>query len=181
MKIVALGHRKKVGKDTFARFIVRHIRMQHPSIKVKLEGFADALKDVAYRLYAWTGLQPGSYYELHPEDKDKLLISIGKTPRALWIVLAKALRDFDPKIFADALLKTRDCDVLIIKDLRYYVEINELPPGTLIARIERETDEPLDAPDGELSNYNWPMTIYNNGSVQELYKKAIDFTEDYLI
>src|SRR6187549_508755 len=96
MKMIAFGHQKDVGKDTAARFVMTHLRMNSRVKKVEKHGFADKLKDVCYQLYAWAGLMPGPWYEESPEKrklKEVVLPAIGKSPRQIWISFGNEVKD----------------------------------------------------------------------------------------
>src|SRR5678816_3278002 len=89
MKIVAFGHRQRVGKDTATRILITQLKSANSRINVVRVGFADKLKELAEEAYGWAGLQGIDFYENHPEFKDRPLPAIGKSPREIWLALGK--------------------------------------------------------------------------------------------
>ena len=85
MKIIALGYKKGVGKDTFAKFMMTYLRCERPNLKIKQISFAAKLKDICYQLYSWAGLERGIYYESHRNFKEEILPQLFKSPRQIWI------------------------------------------------------------------------------------------------
>jgi hypothetical protein len=184
MKIAAFGFRRKTGKDTLCKFIQRHINISRRKIRVNVAGFADPIKKIAYDLYGWMGVKPGSYYEDHPEEKEAALIGLPsgcKNVRDLWILLGNKMREvIDPNIWVNALLKTDNCDILLIKDLRFENEIDHvLRNNGEVNRVDRPG---TDGADGEadtvlMNETRWNNVYNNDGDRNKLHQLAIDIAE----
>lgn len=169
MKIIGFGHRKGVGKDTAANFLLTELRVTMPKSRIVKAGFADKVKDVAYQVYAWAGLQQASHYDI-PENynlKDTILPAIGLTPRKLWIGVGNGIRaatSYDGT-WLDYLFKGTKADVLIISDVRFPAEADGiLSEGGKVYRIDCPWIKKVsDGADEPLENYtNWSGIINND-------------------
>ena len=87
MKIIAIGHYRRVGKDTFANCVIEKVRQLNPRIRVGKRSWAWKLKQICHELYAWAGLREPEYYETEPGAslREVPLPEIGKSPRQIWI------------------------------------------------------------------------------------------------
>jgi hypothetical protein len=121
--IIALGHRSRVGKDTAAKMLVQVLRLSGKHREVRKASFAKVLKDAAHLIRGHSGLQPGDFYEDHPERRKDVIIHGAEGPIDVvdyWIKLGQAVRSFDPAAWCDAVLALRPKDgVLVISDLRF--------------------------------------------------------------
>lgn len=171
--IIAFGHRKRVGKDTAAKFLDSFLRVERPGLKVKKVSFAGKLKDICYQLYGWAGLQPGIFYETEVGQKIKevLLPKIGKSPRDVWITVGNKMREVYAETWIDHALQGTSADVIIISDLRFPNEatrIHEL--DGLICKINRNgLEQGSDPAETSLINwFEWDRVIENNGTLSDL-------------
>jgi hypothetical protein len=175
MKIVAFGHRAQTGKDTLCGFMTTQLRLVKRGVNIQVAGFADELKDFAYRMYAWAGLKRKEYYEQHPEAKNDYLAPLGKTVRTLWIELGNHMRKYDGDVWVRAILTRPQVDILLVKDLRFPNEfkmVKEL--GGHCIKVER-ADVPVltDEADTALADCTaWDLIVDNNGDKQLLNKTA---------
>jgi hypothetical protein len=174
---IAFGHRKRVGKDTAARFLSAYLRLKKKGLDIQQKGFGDKVKDITHQLYGWAGLQPGHYYE-KPENAhliEQILPRIGKSPRQIWIEFAtKVAREVYADTWLDYVLQTTEGDVCILKDLRFPNEAHKiLDFGGYIYKINR-ADAPnnSDLADDQLVEFNqWTKILDNNGSIKEFHDK----------
>jgi len=175
---VSFGHRKRVGKDTAAKFLKNYLMLNLKNSNIVVKGFADKGKDICFDLFNWAGMQPGWFYEEQESAhlKDEILPSLGKSPRTIWIdFMSKAVREqvFD-MTWVEYLLNTTECQLCIIKDLRFPVEAEAIKSiGGLVYRIDR-ADAPNDsdiADDALIGYEGWTGVIDNNGSLAEFNKK----------
>lgn len=174
MKILGIGHRKRVGKDAFANMIVRHLRTHVANTNAKVAGFSDTLKECCYNLYCSVGMKPAQHYEDFPEDRDAILLN-GKTVRQVWIEFGNHCRLYDPAIWVNATLGVPNVDYLIIKDVRFLNEIEAIHKrgGTVVKLVNPNVPEENDAADGVLKDYlDWDHVIVNDSTLAELNKKA---------
>ncbi len=177
MFMVAFGHRKRVGKDTAARFLSSYIRLAKKGSNVQVHGFADKLKSIAHELYFWAGLHPGEFYEdeANTHLRDVILPAIGKSPRRIWIDLGTHVgRAIYWDTWVDYLQYSIFADVCIIKDMRFPNECERIKSlGGFVFKIERD-DAPNDSDEADdpLKDYTgWSAVIENNGSLGALNKK----------
>ena len=175
--IIAFGHRKYSGKDTAAKLLETLIRCENRNVKVVKISFASKLKDVAWQLYWWAGLQQEIFYEAHPEFKEVILPKLGKTPREIWIELGNKMREIYPATWIDFALHGIKADIVIITDLRYLNETEAIHKQKGIC-IKIEAQERLtangikpgtDVADTALADWTgWNYIVDNNGTMQEL-------------
>lgn len=185
MKIIALGHRKRTGKDTLARFLVTELRLKYSGLNIKKLGFADKVKDIAFQVYGWGGLHPGVFYE-QPENehlREVVLPKLGKTPRQIWIGVGNGIRaacDLDDCWLLHA-LESYKADVLIFKDLRFVAEAEGiLARGGKIYRLDCPwAPIATDGADNVLANYtNWNRIFLNDE--KDNYNKLYGFARDII-
>ena len=183
MKIIALGHKKNVGKNTFAKFVMTYLRCERPDLKIKQISFAAKLKDISYQLYSWAGLERGIYYESHREVKEEILPQIGKSPREIWIEVGNKLREVYPNTWIDYALNHLVADIIIITDLRFKNEASVIwqNNGQLI-RIDRpEVLQGTDPAEVDLNDWpHWDTVINNHGTLRDLNQIAERFARSLL-
>lgn len=180
-KILALGHKSRVGKDTITKYLLAIISKQRPDLIAERRAFADKVKDIAYQLYKCHGLQPAHYYEEHPLARTIKLPSLGRDPVEIWVGVGDKIREVHPETWVDIVLLDSAADIVVISDLRYPNEaarVREL--GGVCVRLDKE-DAPIrnTKPDNALNNYTeWFKIINNVGVETELEKKAEILLED---
>lgn len=182
---IGLGHKKRVGKDTFGMYLSNAFHMAGRTADRR--GFADKLKGVAYQLYGWAGLMPGKYYEENPEERNTIIKPLGKTVRQIWIDLGTpAIREqvYD-RTWIDYLLnQPRTHDIVIIPDLRFPNEAEAIhAKGGLCIKVEMpslpDTD---DVADCALDGHNiWDYTVVNNGTKDLLREKADKLAREIML
>jgi hypothetical protein len=184
--IIGLGHRQNMGKDTMARFISSVIRDKSRGISVESRSFANKLKEIAYSLYAWTGLQQAEYYELEPTLKNIILPKIGKSPRQLWIELGNYLRRYDPDIWINPVLQNHCPNILLIRDLRYPNEARKIMELDGILIKCHRPDIPLSNDEADIALANWSDWNYVaestdlNKAHEHAKQIVIRFCKEYL-
>lgn len=174
MKIIAFGHRRRMGKSTCAKLLLSHYRTQDSKLHTHQFGFADKVKALAHQMYVWGGLQDGIYYENHPELKEQILPDIGQSPRDIWIKFGEFGRAICSKTWAELGLQGRNCDILICYDLRDSAEARYVKDaGGYVVRVNRP-GVPIfdDSADCGLDKYaDWDGYIENDGSLRDLNNK----------
>lgn len=180
MKIVAIGHQKGVGKNTFANFCSGILRERARGANIQVLNIANCLKDATYLLYSGIGLQTWHYYEENPAEKDKPLHG-GKTPRDFWLQVGSILTTYDTNIFIRQAVSSVKCDFLFLPDLRRTTETEFLGDFNVhYLRILRGMPTKYGDIDDELLDYNFTSTIENNGTLNDLYNKAEEFVTEHL-
>jgi hypothetical protein len=175
--IVGLGYKKGSGKNEFSKFLSTHIHCTDPKVKVQEISFASKLKDIAFQLYSWAGLKRAVYYETHREDKEKILLPLAKSPRQLWIELGNKCREIYANTWIDFALNGVKGDVIIITDMGFTNEVRSIlnKGGVIVKLVRNGIPTGTDPREVELDEWNtWDYTIDNNGSLDDLYKKAVD-------
>ena len=183
-KIVAFGHRKRVGKDLSSQFLTELLSKNN--ITYKKISFADKLYDIAHQLYGWDGFMDKAFYENHPEYKELLLVNINKTPRQILIDLGttgirKAVYN---NTWVDYALRTKyEEDVIIISDLRFPNEFDTVKSlGGICIKINRpDIPNTDDLADCALENETrWDYVINNVGNFTFLYDAVKNCVKGYL-
>jgi hypothetical protein len=179
MQIVGLGNYSRVGKDSVANFMVEAINELSPHTRVLKRSLAWKLKQIAYELYAWAGMQPPEHYETREGEKDRdiVLPLLDMTPVELWVALGtKAIRNnvYD-RTWLDYLLKTdHDCDILIIPDIRFPNEAEAVKEAGTLVKVVRPGYGPRPTvADRALMGYQgWNYVVGESGAMAELQRFA---------
>lgn len=184
--IVGIGHKKRTGKDFFAKLLKTELESK---FSVKIEAFADPIKDAAYSIFNPYGLLNKEYYENNPGYRNIPLDEINLTPRQIWIEVGKAMRNIHDNIWIDQLFNkfARPVDILIITDVRFPKEVEAIKErnGKLI-KIERPSVEKTnDEADCALDGFNcWNDIIVNNDIELDLkdiaYKISCNIEHDII-
>ncbi len=127
MKVIGIGHRSGMGKDTFAKYLATALKEIDSKTKVKIVSFAGILKDHFYELYKWTGIKPPIYYEENRAARDIIIPHFGKTIVDCWVLFGEAVRLRFPDAFAEYAVHTfTGTDVVIIPDTRHFNELDAI-------------------------------------------------------
>ena len=120
---IGFGHKSGHGKDTFCKHLVTHLNCKAPDIKVKHINLADKLKDIAFQMYGWAGLERKIYYENNRPERHEFIEPLGRTALQIWIDLGQKLREQDEKVWLNYLAEhNHNCDILVCGDVRHYNE-----------------------------------------------------------
>lgn len=185
-KIIAFGHRKRVGKDTSAKLLDTILRVERPNIRVVKLSFASKLKDVCYQLFHWAGLKPGIFYEdeRNAHLREETLPKIGKSPRQLWIEVGNKMREVYPPTWIDnALYGTPEADILLITDLRFPNEAKKIKElgGKCIKLVRASAPVANDESDAALDGFpEWDQILENHGNMHELHVKIEALAQEVL-
>jgi thymidylate kinase len=166
--IIGLGHRRGVGKNTVAGIMKNHF--EHKGHTVALVSFASKLKEIAYDLYSWGGMQSEAYYEQNYAEKEKMLYRLGKSPRTIWIELGNKMREIHPETWVKAAL-TRKADVTIMTDARYPNELEAIKDaqGLLIKVTNANVKMHDDVADSAAKEFKgWDYYVDNSSSKEKL-------------
>ena len=168
MKVVALGHRKRVGKDTVADVLV-------DEGWVKLS-FAEPLKHGVCNLYGF----PYEYY--NNEMKETILPQWGKSPRDLLIYMGtEVLRKDNPdhwiklmEISIEKIKAEGTAKGIVVSDLRFPNEFEFMKKiNACCIKIVRESvPNTSDIADNALEGYDFGNLVSNDGSVSDLITKV---------
>lgn len=184
MKIVAFGHRRRVGKNLASDFLYSSIKAKEPKIKIFKGGFADAVKEHAFNMFSWAGLHPSYYYENNPGSKEEIIPALGISARDIWIHVGEEMRKICPTLWVELFFERvpADTDICIIYDLRKLPEaLDVLKKGGKCYRIVRNVPEFSDPVDSELVNFtDWAGNIHNDGHMKDLMAAMNHFAEKLL-
>ena len=184
MKIVGLAYKKGVGKNTLSKFIMTYLRCESPGLNVREVSFAAKLKDIAFQLYGWAGLQRAIYYEVHREQKEIVLPKLRLSPREIWIGVGNKIREVYAETWIDFALKGVKADVLIVTDVRFRNEAIAIEDmGGELIRIDRPgIPRGTDPAEVDLDSWdNWDYIKNNNGTLQDLNNYGEAIAEELLL
>lgn len=176
MQIIGFGYRKRVGKDTAAKFLINDLRIRFSNVFIKTVGFSDKLKDICFQLYSWDGLMPGEFYEVEANVylRDVPLPTIGKSPRQIWIEMGTYVgREVYAGTWTQYAIRANPADLLIFKDLRFANEVDVIHEhGGKVYLVENDripyTD---DVADRQLKEYTgWDGTLSNQTTLHDFHK-----------
>lgn len=176
MQIIAIGHYKRVGKDTFSDYLIQACYERNPKLRVGKMPWAYKLKQVCHELYGWAGLREPEFYETATGAalREVILPDLGKSPRRIWIDLGTAAvrEQVYDRTWLDYLLKSQHAlDVLIIPDTRFLNEIEAVhEAGGISLKVVRPGFGPgKDKADRQLVGYrDWHNVIGETGLLSDL-------------
>lgn len=195
--IIAIGHRKRTGKDKFARFLAEALRgtskMAFNKKPVTIIPMAYSLKAAVAQMYPGIIFDYDRYEDEHPNklDKDTPIAALnGRSARQVWLDVGRLVGKYDPPIFARTVTVQAPRDQngrihghVITPDLRRSVEVEHfMSPGPAVfVRVDRfNNGHQVIIPDGgthtleeELAEWaGWHVIIRNDGDLGHLHDKA---------
>ncbi len=177
MKIIALGHYSRTGKDTLADSTASFASMANRDLKIEKTPCFWACKQATHRLYDWAGLREPEFYDT-PEGgslRSVVLPLLGLTPIQIWVKFQLALNDVHPGPLTQGAVeraRARGLDAIIIPDVRRYREVDYLrSQGATLIKLVRPGYGPLNTEaDQELLDYDgWDYIIGASGDLAELH------------
>lgn len=181
LPVIAFGHQSRVGKDTAAQGAFEAV----PT--AERFAFADALKGLCAQLFGRYGLRDREFYELRPDLRNEpVYVSSGMTPTEVWVHVGKAMREVHADVWVDWVLKqTRldPVDLILISDLRFPNEARAVRRvGGLCVKVVRpDAALPVHGADNEFdATFRWDAVLVNDGSAQDLKRKAGELALDYV-
>jgi hypothetical protein len=165
--IIALGHKKGVGKDTGALLVAE---------KLREEGYGVNVLSFASKLYAlcnelFPGFQSKDHYDRHWEEKKHPLPLLGKSPREVLLDVGCFMRSVYANVWVDRTLRDCTAQVNIITDCRFLNEAEAVrKQGGVLVHIKRpSTPATEDHVDCILDGHDWSdYIVYNSGTPEQL-------------
>lgn len=183
--ILAIGHEAGVGKDTFAMFVIDHVRRKGwKGLTIKREGFVTNLYQILYLMYGWAGFRTREHYDRYPADKQVVLPALGKAPYQILEDISDVMTLYDKQIFYNSLIKTKGIDLKIIPDIRRPLEFDQAKTdGVYLLRIKKTGYVSPRKFCQYLLPYHdkWDKTILNDGTLNDLQAQAIDFADEVVM
>lgn len=186
MKILALGHKSRVGKDTLCRFIIKNLRLNTTNLNIQRVSFASQLKKTSFDLYGHLGLKDEAFYEKESNAhyRNILLDKIGMTPVEIWIEVGNKMREVYENTWVDLAFQLSGVDVAIVTDMRFPNEAYKVMElyGKLI-RITNPNAPVRDSVSDKALDYwtDWHEDFCNSGSLNELNDFAKLLCEKYIL
>ena len=180
MYVIGFAGKKESGKTTSARFLKNSIEGAEGS-KPAVVAFADPLKQIVGFLFDL------SEWQLHTtEGKETIDNRYGQTPRQILQTVGTDLfRKAYPDIWIMHMkrrlkdLESAGVKYVIIDDIRFENErkVVDIFNGTTVELIRGESN---DTHESENETLNCDYVIYNQGSLEDLYRKIGEiFIEHY--
>lgn len=181
MLVIGLGHKREVGKDLVGQLLKTELTIKYPQKQVVKTAFAAPIYQIAYKMFAWAGMQTKQYYDENKEEKETVLLKIGKSPRQILIEIGLKFREIYEDIWLDYTINTQ-ADILIITDLRFPNEAERIKKAdgitALIIRDVPMTEDP-DDPDNQLNEHEWGIIISNLGTKKELNDTVLEMINGF--
>jgi hypothetical protein len=172
--IIGIGHRKGMGKDTFANMLLDELNGNLGDDIFYYKGsFADGVKSWAHDMFYQYGLKSGAYYEVHRDEKEDWMPTLLKSPREIYLLMGQFGRSVREDYWIEQVIR-HDSQNLIIPDLRYPNEMKRIKAlgGLTIKVINPRVEITHDEADDALEGYDFDHIIYNNGTLDDLRAKA---------
>ena len=178
--LIGISGKFNSGKDTLTNGILEFYEKQN--IETLHLKFADKLKQVC-SIISGTDLEDG-YTE---KGKEKFIESLNLTLGRFQQLLGTNLRSIHPDIWVIPVIDQylKNCNkVCVVSDVRFKNEADSIKQnGGILIRINRNIKvnngrDPLHISETDLDDYSgFDLVIDNNGTIEELIRKAIDFLE----
>lgn len=166
--VIALGHRKRVGKDTVAGILVEEYAFQRVS-------FAQPLKEIMHDMFPHL-----DHEQLFGDEKEECDAKLsGRTPREVMVQLATSIRERlgSAALIAPAMSKlvpnttsTRPHRPRVVTDMRFLNEYRALQSikNCVFVRVVRPGVKSVQSEDELDDDSLWNYTIVNDGSIEQL-------------
>lgn len=174
MKLLAFGHRRRVGKNQACDYLYSHLRTTGYTHDVGVGSFAYGLKLFCAEHY---GLQSPEYYEDNPQGKNEMAPTGGETVRDVWIRVGNEERAKDPDIWINTFKEIYGShDLVLVSDLRYPNEAEYVKQHGKVCRIDRPGEEKFDdVADSALAAYAaWDEVIVNDGDLRKFSRTVVN-------
>lgn len=175
--ILMLGHQSKVGKDTLADELVRKAGFTKIA-------FADKLKEICSDLFFIP------LHEFYDETlKNEVVERYGITRRRILQIVGQAMFSVDKYVWVNhAIEKFGSSDKIVITDFRFPHEIERIQEckkdwnyDVVSIKLLRDGISDFtgsnDPSELSLIEYPWDFKVENNGTIDNLYRKATDILE----
>jgi hypothetical protein len=172
--IIGIGHRKGMGKDTFAQMLLDELNDNlGDDVFYYKQSFADGVKGWAYDMFCRYGLKSGLYYEQHRDEKEVIIPELLKTPREIYLLMGQFGRSIRPDYWIEQTVTSEDQN-LIIPDLRYPNEMERIKAlgGVTIEILNPRVEITHDEADDALERHMFDYLLVNEGTLDELRAKA---------
>lgn len=177
MKIFGFGYKSRVGKDTAANFLVGLIRQITRNKLVIKTGFGAKLKAVCHDLYKHLGLQDADYYDTNEHVKNTKLPIINLSPVEIWIQFGTLVgREVYPFTWVEYPFQNT-CDYLIIQDVRFENEANEILKrgGHIFKVVNPHVPETGSIADNQLNYYKgWSDILINDKDLKSFNNLIVE-------
>ncbi|MCC8116556.1 MAG: hypothetical protein LIP18_05295 [Planctomycetes bacterium] len=186
--IIGLGHRKRVGKNTFAEMLEEELTER--DYDVYQMAFAHDMKAIAHEMFGVYGLRDAFHYEVNPNHREQVLDGFPKTPRQLWIEFGNAVRNIAPDIWVDRVrnhietitlynkLNQRGPAAFIITDVRFPNEADAIRSWRGHLAVIHRCAAPIadDPAETALDRYHgWAWTVRNDRTFEYLAQQARNY------
>ena len=157
-KFILIGHKKRQGKDTFAKMLQTHLE------DAEILSFADPMREIMADVF---DMSVDDYKELYNKKK-------GDRERLQRFGSNKMIEYFGEHVWRDVLMRRADkltCKYIIVADFRFYREIIE---EALTVKVINQNVTTVDKhqSETEMNDFAFDINIHNNEGIVELNEKA---------
>ena len=175
--IIGIGHKKNMGKDTFANMLDQAFLNSFHMVST-VKSISDPLFNAGGLLFGWAGMKMARAYNEDYSLKEKELPGLpGVTPRDI----AKAIGNLCRSVHPDSLVKAvignaSENEVVIITNIRFPNEAKAVKDaGGILVKVTRpgvkiDQDDPFDT---ALDDWkDWDYEVLNGGTLDDLIVQA---------
>lgn len=165
--LIGVYGESRVGKDTCAAILVKNLGFEQRNL-------ANPIRSTLMHIF--NSVRPDIVETVLTQGWD---ITKAKHPEAVtsMISLGQKMRDINPDIWLDACMQTPYTD-LVVPDVRQPNEADYiLSHGGELWKIERIGSKKLGM-DGLLDDYEFAVTLQNNGTLQELETEVLEIMKE---
>lgn len=183
MKIIGIVGNARSGKDTVANMIIEE--NINPFLKIDKDSFAKPLKDMACAFFG----KDCESLELYKEDCESLY---GINIRKFYQNTGALMRQMNEDIFVELIdvrltsIKNDPHTMIIIPDVRFKNEADYIKSfeDAILLKVERpsiDKSSPIynDKSEQEIDLIEPDFTIVNDGTLEDLRAKVLDFVFQY--
>jgi len=158
-KYILIGHKKKQGKDTFAKMLKEHLG------DAEIFSFADPMREIFAQMLGTTVEKLKEAYN-KDEDLRDALKALGN---------GKMIEYFGEQVWRDILIKraeASDAEYIIMPDFRFLRE--HIKGATTINVVRDNNTTDTHQSETELDDYDYDIRVLNDSSLESLHKSALE-------
>lgn len=187
LRFIGFGHRHRMGKDAAGHELKKIINKIYPNLVVECRAFADPIYEIGHKLYGWDDFQTKEFYDTNPEYKTVPLAHVGKTPREILIDIGTPA--FRNNVWKNTwteylmhICSRHENRLVLVTDVRFQNELDIIHrEGGFCIKVTRH-GVPLsdDVADSALDGVPFDLEIWNDGTLEDLGKKALEAVQTLL-
>jgi len=165
-KYILIGHKKRQGKDTFAKMLQDHLE------DAEILSFADPMREILADMH---GMSVDEYKKFYNED-------YGERKRIQRFGSNKMIEYFGEHVWRDILIKKAEksiCDYIIVADFRFTREIMNEALTIKVHNLNVASSDQHES-ETQLTNFDFDIQVHNSEGLAELDKRAAEIAKQIL-